>query len=50
MGKNGMQCCAFGCNKHKKRKVDNTTIRSDSDGNDDEESKVKRTFPRTFHM
>ena len=50
MGKNGTQCCAFGCNMRKKRKLDNATIRSDSDGSDDEESEVKRKFPRTFHM
>ena len=49
MGKNGTQCCAFGCNKRKKRKSDATLVRSDSDGSDDEESAIKRKFPRTFH-
>ena len=47
MGKNGTQCCAFGCNKRKKRKQD--AIRSESEGTHDEESEPKRKFCRTFH-
>ena len=47
MGKSGTQCCSLYCNKRKKQKENNE--RSDSEGSDDEESKMKRKFPRTFH-
>lgn len=40
-----MQCCAFGCLKRKRKKAS----RSDSDGSSDEETVLKRKFPRTFH-
>nr|XP_047133430.1 THAP domain-containing protein 2-like [Hydra vulgaris] len=43
--KRGSQCCAFGCNKRKY----GGGKRSDSDGPSDEESSLKRKFPRTFH-
>ena len=49
MGKNGTQCCAFGCNKRKKRKLEQEAARSDSEGSEDEESQIKRKYPRTFH-
>ena len=42
----GPQCSAFGCNKRKKKK---NGERSDSDGDPDEETPIKRQFPRTFH-
>ena len=48
MGKLGTQCCAFGCNKRRKNVKENTS-RSDSEGPDDEESRLKRKFSRTFH-
>ena len=41
MGKNGTQCCAFGCNKRKRK--------TNSEGSDDSESVRKRKQPRTFH-
>ena len=49
MGKNGTQCCAFGCNKRKKKKGVLQELRSDSEGSADEQSEVKRKHPRTFH-
>ena len=49
MKKAGTQCFAFGCNKRKRVKEDKDKPRSDSEGSDDEESSVKRKFPRTFH-
>ena len=48
MANRGTQCCAFGCNKRKKRKIDAESLRSDSDRSSDEESEIKRKFPRTF--
>ena len=48
-GKNGMQCCAFGCNKCKKRKLEEATCRNDSEGSEDEESQIKRKLPHNFH-
>jgi hypothetical protein len=51
MGKGkGPQCCAFGCSKRKKVCTDSKSIRSDSEGASDEESKLKRKLPRTFHQ
>lgn len=51
MGKvRGRQCCAFGCSKRKKVGPDAKSVRSDSEGSSDEESKLKRKFPRTFHQ
>nr|XP_039255752.1 THAP domain-containing protein 1-like [Styela clava] len=41
----GTQCSAYGCRKRFKRK----DFRSDSEGDDDEESVLKRKYPRTFH-
>lgn len=49
MGKSGTQCCAFGCNKRKKRRLEDGTCRTDSEGTEDEESQIKRKLPRTFH-
>ena len=52
MGKprGGSQCCAYGCKKRKKTKAEQQeNDRSDSDGNADEDTNAKRTFPRTFH-
>ena len=38
------------CNKRRKKKFDNEdNFRSDSDGTEDEETEIKRLFPRTFH-
>mgnify|MGYP002803474780 len=48
MGKLGLQCCAFGCSKRKK-KVKGDFVRSDSEGSTDEESGLKRKLPRSFH-
>lgn len=45
----GTQCCAFGCKKRKRKKEDENRLRSDSEGSEDDESHIKRTFPRTFH-
>lgn len=44
----GTQCCAFGCAKRKKIGQNKGEPRSDSEGSDDEESTVKRKFPRAF--
>jgi hypothetical protein len=50
MGKSGTECCAFGCSKRRKNlKGIKNNPRSDSDGSDDEESAIKRQYPRTFH-
>ena len=50
MGKSGTECCAFGCSKRRKNlKGNKNNPRSDSDGSDDEESAIKRQYPRTFH-
>ncbi|XP_062406722.1 THAP domain-containing protein 1-like [Sardina pilchardus] len=42
----GTQCCAYGCKKRKKSRLNG---RSDSEGSEDEESALKRCQPRTFH-
>ncbi|KAG5277263.1 hypothetical protein AALO_G00115550 [Alosa alosa] len=42
----GTQCCAYGCKKRKKSRLNG---RSDSEGSEDEESALKRCHPRTFH-
>ena len=47
MGKNGTQCCVETCRKRRKN-LENR-VRSDSEGSDDDQSSVKRKFPRTFH-
>jgi len=49
MGKNGTQCCAYGCSKIRKKKVEVDFIRSDSEGSEDEGTAIKKQFPRTFH-
>ena len=49
MANRGTQCCAFGCNKRRKRKIDAESLSSDSDRSSDEESEIKRKFPRAFH-
>ena len=49
MANRGTQCCAFGCNKRRKQKLDVEELRSDSEGSADEESVRKRKFSRTFH-
>ena len=50
MGKLGTECCAFGCSKRRKSfKTMENNQRSNSDGSDDEESSIKRQYPRTFH-
>ena len=49
MGKSGTQCFAFGYNKRKKRRLEDGTCRTDSEGTEDEESQIKRKLPRTFH-
>ncbi len=43
----GAQCCVFGCEKRKKFGENKDC--SDSEGSDDEESLLKRKFPRSFH-
>ena len=47
----GTNCVVAGCSKRKKKKEGEgeTVVRSDSEGSEDEESTVKRWFPRTFH-
>lgn len=45
----GTQCCVFGCAKRKKIGENKGEARSDSEGSDDEESEVKRKFPRSFY-
>ncbi|CAB4030215.1 Hypothetical predicted protein, partial [Paramuricea clavata] len=45
----GTQCCVFGCAKRKKIGENKGESRSDSEGSDDEESVVKRKFPRSFY-
>ncbi|XP_037797679.1 THAP domain-containing protein 6-like [Penaeus monodon] len=49
MAKRGTQCCAFGCSKRRKYGNETEIFRSDSEGSDDDESMIKRNFPRTFH-
>ena len=49
MANRGTQCCAFGYNKRRKRELNAESFRSDSDESSDEESEIKRKFPRTFH-
>ena len=45
MGKVGIQCCAFGCSKRIKNvKGNDNTSQSYSEGPDDEEFRLKRTF------
>ena len=44
--KRGLQCVAYGC---KKRKCSKISPRSDSEGSEDEESCIKKKYPRTFH-
>ena len=44
-----MQCCAFGCNKRKKRKLEQEAGGSDSEGSEDEESQIERKYRHTFH-
>ena len=48
----GKNCVVLGCKKRQKNKTGegDTADRSDSEGSEDEESTVKRLFPRTFHM
>ncbi|CAB3979235.1 DNA transposase THAP9 [Paramuricea clavata] len=48
MGKLGMQCCSFGCSKQKKN-VKGDLLRGDSEGSADDESRLKRKLPRSFH-
>ena len=42
--------CLFGCNKRKKRKLEQEAEagRSDSEGSEDEESQIERKYVRTF--
>lgn len=47
MGRLGMQCCAYGCSKRKKKTGEQQ--RSDSEGSPDEETATKKQYPRTFH-
>ena len=47
MGRLGMQCCAYGCNKRKKSET--SELRSDSEGTSDEEMAIKRQHDRTSH-
>ena len=44
--KRGFQCVAYGCCK---RWYNRKKARSDSEGSDDDESHLKRLYPRTFH-
>ena len=49
MGKQGTQCCAFGCNKRfKKRNADTEIIRSDSEGPSDKETIKKKHLRASF--
>ena len=47
----GTSCIVFGCKKRKKNKEKDgqSRVRSDSEGSDDDESVLKRMYPRTFH-
>ena len=47
----GQSCIVSGCKKRKKNKEQNSQgwVRSDSEGSDDDESMLKRMYPRTFH-
>ncbi|XP_046860657.1 THAP domain-containing protein 2-like [Xenia sp. Carnegie-2017] len=47
----GTQCCAYGCTKRKKKvnEEDDELNRSSSEGPSDDETSIKRQFPRTFH-
>ncbi|KAG1655031.1 DNA transposase THAP9 [Nymphon striatum] len=49
MANRGTQCCAFGCNKRRKPKLNAEAVRSASEGSADEESERKQKFARTFH-
>ena len=46
----GKNCSVIGCSKRIKNKAgkDENESRSDSDGTDDEETEIKRLYPRTF--
>eukprot|EP00794_Sanderia_malayensis_P020810 gene20810-22853_t len=44
----GIVCCAFGGKKRKKKKTEENS-RSDSEGSEDEETQLKRNYPRTLH-
>ena len=39
----------LGVQSEKKTKIEQNECRSDSEGSDDEESHLKRQFPRSFH-
>ena len=47
----GQMCIVAGCKKRNKNKLvdGKTVVRSEIEGSDDEESEIKRMFPRTFH-
>ena len=47
----GTNCVVIGCRKRTKNKEcdGETVVRSESEGSEDEESTIKRMFPRTFH-
>ena len=48
----GKNCGVIGCSKRIKNKAgkDDNETRSDSDVTDDEETEIKRLYPRTFHV
>ena len=48
--KKGKKCKVPGCNKRMKQYSHQSNVRSDSEGNEDEELTLKRKFPRTFHV
>ena len=43
----GGACCVLACRRIRKRKSDEG--RSSSEGSEDEESELKKKYPRTFH-
>ena len=47
----GSSCVVSGCKKRRKNKEGESenAVRSDSDGTDDDDTEIKRMFPRTFH-
>ena len=45
----GSNCVVSGCKKRRKNKESESAGRSDSEGTDDDETEIKRMFPRTFH-
>ena len=51
MGKirGGTCCSAYGCSKRKRSKAEQNDNRSDSDGESDEETAMKRQYPQTLH-